>query len=58
MQESIDAITARILYAAERQQTRVVLVSSAVAGEGKTTVATQLALSLARTGHRTRFGGF
>lgn len=51
--ESIDSIAARLLHLAERDQTRVVLVSSAVAGEGKTTLATQLALSLARTGHPT-----
>jgi len=51
--ESVDAIAARLLRQAELDQTRVVLVSSAVAGEGKTTVATQLALSLARSGHRT-----
>ncbi|MGO8747647.1 MAG: polysaccharide biosynthesis tyrosine autokinase [Thermoguttaceae bacterium] len=53
MNESVDAISAQLLYSAERDETRVVLVSSAIAGEGKTTVATQLALSLARTGHRT-----
>jgi capsular exopolysaccharide synthesis family protein len=53
MNESMDSISARLLYAAERDETRVVLVSSAVGGEGKTTVATQLALSLARTGHHT-----
>lgn len=53
LNESIDGIAARLLHLAERDQTRVVLVSSAVAGEGKTTLATQLALSLARTGHQT-----
>ncbi len=51
--ESIDGIAARLLHLAERDRTRVVMVSSAVAGEGKTTLATQLALSLARTGHAT-----
>lgn len=51
--ESVDAVTARLLRKAEIEKMRVVLVSSAVGGEGKTTVATQLALSLARTGHRT-----
>ena len=49
----MDAISARLLYAAERNETRVVLVSSAINGEGKTTLATQLAMSLAYTGHRT-----
>ncbi|MCR4413434.1 MAG: AAA family ATPase [Thermoguttaceae bacterium] len=53
MHESIDGIAARLLHLAERDKTRVVLVSSAVSGEGKTTLATQLSLSLARTGHRT-----
>lgn len=53
LNESIDGIAARLLHLAQRDQTRVVLVSSAVAGEGKTTLATQLALSLARTGHQT-----
>ena len=47
MDESMDAISARLLYAAERNETRVVLVSSAINGEGKTTLATQLAMSLA-----------
>lgn len=51
--ESVDNIAARLLRQAELDQTRVVLVTSAVGGEGKTTVATQLALSLARTGHHT-----
>lgn len=52
LNESVDSIAARLLHLAERDQTRVVLVSSAVGGEGKTTLATQLALSLARTAHR------
>jgi capsular exopolysaccharide synthesis family protein len=51
--ESIDGIAARLLRKAEMEQARVVLVSSAVAGEGKTTLATQLATSLARHGRRT-----
>jgi len=50
--ESVNRIAARLLYAAKQSQLRVVLVTSAVGGEGKTTLATQLALSLARTGHR------
>jgi len=48
--ESVDGITARILHRAEIDQTRVIMVSSAIGGEGKTTLATQLAMSLARTG--------
>ncbi len=51
--ESVDGIAARLLRQAESDPIRVIMVSSAVGGEGKTTVATQLALSLARTGRRT-----
>ena len=47
--ESVDGITARILHKAELGEGRVIMVSSAGGGEGKTTLATQLALSLART---------
>jgi capsular exopolysaccharide synthesis family protein len=51
--ESVDGIAARLLHKAEHQQCKVVMVSSAAGGEGKTTLATQLAMSLARTGRRT-----
>ncbi len=51
--ESIDGIAARLLRQAEVDQTRVILISSATSGEGKTTLATQLAMSLARSGRRT-----
>ena len=51
--ESVDGIAARLLHQAESDSVRVIMVSSAVSGEGKTTIATQLAMSLARTGHRT-----
>ncbi len=51
--ESVDGIAARLLHVAEFERTQVVMVSSAVGGEGKTVLATQLAMSLARTGHRT-----
>ncbi len=51
--ESLDGIAARLLHKAEREQSRVVLVSSAMAGEGKTTLATQLGMSLARHLRRT-----
>ena len=50
--ESVDGITARILHKAEIGQCRVIMVSSATGGEGKTTLATQLAMSLARTKRR------
>jgi polysaccharide biosynthesis transport protein len=51
--ESVDGIAARVLRKAEMEQCRVVMVSSATGGEGKTTLATQLAMSLARAGRRT-----
>ncbi len=51
--ESVDAVAASLLRKAELEQVRVILVSSAVGGEGKTTLATQLAMSLARSGRRT-----
>ncbi len=51
--ESVDGITARVLRKAETELCRVIMVSSASGGEGKTTLATQLALSLARAGRRT-----
>jgi len=51
--ESVDGIAARVLRKAEMEQCRVIMVSSAAGGEGKTTLATQLALSLARAGRRT-----
>jgi capsular exopolysaccharide synthesis family protein len=48
--ESVDGITARVLHKAEMGQCRVIMVASATGGEGKTTLATQLAMSLARAG--------
>jgi capsular exopolysaccharide synthesis family protein len=51
--ESVDGISARLLRQAETEQRRVVMVTSAVNGEGKTTLAAQLAMSLARAGRRT-----
>jgi polysaccharide biosynthesis transport protein len=50
--ESVDGIAARLLHKADMEQCRVIMVSSAAGGEGKTTLATQLALSLARTGRQ------
>lgn len=51
--ESIDSISARLLRSALLEQERVVLITSAVSGEGKTTLAVQIAMSLARAGKRT-----
>ncbi len=50
---SVDAVAAVLLRKAQTDGTRVVLVSSAMAGEGKTTLASQLALSIARSQRRT-----
>ncbi len=51
--ESIDAIRTTLLRSAREEPTKVVMVTSAVSGEGKTTVASNLAVSLARAGRRT-----
>jgi polysaccharide biosynthesis transport protein len=51
--ESIDGVAARVLRKADMEKCRVIMVSSAVGSEGKTTLATQLAMSLARVGRRT-----
>jgi capsular exopolysaccharide synthesis family protein len=51
--ESIDGIRTLLLRDADAAGTRVVMVSSAVSGEGKTTLASHLASSLARAGRRT-----
>lgn len=51
--ESIDAIRTMLLRTADSEGTRVVMVTSAVGGEGKTTLASNLAMSLARAGRRT-----
>jgi capsular exopolysaccharide synthesis family protein len=51
--ESIDSIAAKLLRNAALDKNRVVLITSAVSGEGKTTLATQIAMSLARAGRRT-----
>ncbi len=51
--ESIDALRTTLLRSAREEPTKVVMVTSAVGGEGKTTVASNLAVSLARAGRRT-----
>ena len=51
--ESFDAIRTQLLHDARSGTTRVVQVTSAVAGEGKTTLACHLATSLARAGRKT-----
>jgi capsular exopolysaccharide synthesis family protein len=51
--ESIDTIAAKLLRNAMIEKNRVVLITSAISGEGKTTLATQVAMSLARAGKQT-----
>jgi capsular exopolysaccharide synthesis family protein len=51
--ESIDAIRTLLLHDADARATRVVMVTSAAGGEGKTTLAAHLAGSLARAGRKT-----
>jgi capsular exopolysaccharide synthesis family protein len=51
--ESIDALRTQLLRDADDEHTRVVMVTSATQGEGKTTVASHLASSLARAGRKT-----
>ncbi len=51
--ESIDAVRTQLLRDAHLDGTKVVMVTSAVEGEGKTTLASHLASSIARAGRRT-----
>jgi capsular exopolysaccharide synthesis family protein len=51
--ESFDALRTLLLHDAETGAARVVMVTSAAAGEGKTTLASHLATSLARSGRKT-----
>lgn len=51
--ESVNATRTTLLHASRAESIRVLMVTSAVGGEGKTTLASHLATSLARTGLRT-----
>src|SRR5207245_61588 len=51
--EAVDGIRNVLLHPAGKRPPRVVVVTSALGGEGKTLLATHLALSLARAGRRT-----
>jgi polysaccharide biosynthesis transport protein len=51
--ESIDAIRTMLLRNGPPDEIRTVMVTSAVGGEGKTTLASNLAMSLARAGRKT-----
>ncbi len=53
VREAIDGIIASLLHETEARDSMAVLISSATSGEGKTTLATQLATGLARIGYRT-----
>ena len=53
LHESVNAAREMLLHMARAESVRVVMVTSAVAGEGKTSLATQLASSLARAGRKT-----
>jgi capsular exopolysaccharide synthesis family protein len=51
--ESVDALAARLLRKADQEQMRVLMISSAMADEGKESLSTDLAVSMARRGRRT-----
>ncbi|MHB1034190.1 MAG: polysaccharide biosynthesis tyrosine autokinase [Pirellulales bacterium] len=51
--ESVDSIRTTLLHSNGSEGTRVVMVTSAESQEGKTTLSSQLAASLARSGRRT-----
>jgi capsular exopolysaccharide synthesis family protein len=51
--ESIDATRTMLLHAAQLDSLKIVMIASAVGGEGKTSLASHLAVSLAHAGRRT-----
>jgi capsular exopolysaccharide synthesis family protein len=51
--ESVDAIRTQLLHSAQAEGMQVVMVTSAAGGEGKTSLASQLAASLARSWRKT-----
>lgn len=51
--ESVDTARTMVLHAAQTEGLRVVMVTSSMPGEGKTSSATHLAASLARSGRKT-----
>src|SRR5262249_32795017 len=53
LQESVDAIRTVLLHKARNEALHLIMITSANTGEGKTTLATQLAASLARAWKRT-----
>jgi len=52
LKESVDAARTMLLSLAAREELRTILISSAMPGEGKTTLSLHLATSLARSGRR------
>jgi succinoglycan biosynthesis transport protein ExoP len=53
LMEAVDGVRTRLLHAARNHSVRVLMVASAIGGEGKTSLATHLAASLARGGRKT-----
>jgi capsular exopolysaccharide synthesis family protein len=53
MLESIDATRTMLVHAAHTRSHRIVMITSAVGGEGKTSLASHLSTSMARSGLRT-----
>jgi capsular exopolysaccharide synthesis family protein len=53
MYESVDVTRTMLLNATSGQTARVVTITSAISGEGKTSLSCHLATSLARSGHKT-----
>jgi capsular exopolysaccharide synthesis family protein len=53
LHESVSAARAQLLHMAKSGTVKVVMITSAVAGEGKTSLASQLASSLANSGRKT-----
>jgi polysaccharide biosynthesis transport protein len=51
--ESVDAARTMLLHMAQQESLKVVMVTSAVGGEGKTLLSCHLAASMARAGYRT-----
>jgi capsular exopolysaccharide synthesis family protein len=53
LMDSIDSVRTMLVHLAESGSLRVVMITSALSGEGKTSLATHLAGSLARAGYKT-----
>lgn len=56
--ESVRKVAARLIRESQHEPLQLVMVTSAVAGEGKTTLASQLAASLAQMGKKTLIADF